>query len=186
MDKLDIPHFPLLRRFAAFLERIVATVGKITLCFLLLMVLCEFAIVIMRYVFNYGSIVYQEAIFYMHGFVIMLSSAYTLQKDGHVRVDVLYSHASPKTKALIDLFGALIFLMPFTLFLAFYSLPYALESIIILEGSADVGGIQGVYLLKSAIVLFCFLFFIQGTALAIHALISLLSEHKNLAKTHSA
>lgn len=168
-----------------WLEKIVAYIGKVTICMLLLMVLCEFTIVIMRYVFSYGSIMYQEAIFYMHGFVIMLSSAYTLQKDGHVRVDIFYSNASERTKSIVDLLGSILFLIPFSSLLLYYAFPYAKNSISVLEGSSDVGGIQGVFLLKSAIVAFSVLLILQGVAMAINSLIYIFNpQGKHLAHPH--
>ena len=63
----------------------------------------------------------------------MLAAAWTLREGGHVRVDVFYADASPRTKALIDLCGALLLLLPFMLVLLWFSLPYVARSWAILE-----------------------------------------------------
>ena len=76
----------------------------------LFLVLMQFSVVLMRYAFGIGSIWLSESIIYAHAALFMLAAAWTLQQDGHVRVDVFYSKASPRTKALVDLFGALLFL----------------------------------------------------------------------------
>ena len=73
----------------------------------------QFAVVLLRYVFGLGSIWLQESILYAHAALFMLAAAWTLQKGGHVRVDVFYADAAPRTKALIDLLGALLLLLPF-------------------------------------------------------------------------
>ena len=56
--------------------------------------------------FGVGSIWAQESIIYLHGFLFMLAAAYTLKMDGHVRVDIFYREAEPRTKALVNLGGA--------------------------------------------------------------------------------
>ena len=72
---------------------------------------------------------------YAHAGLFMLAAAWTLQADGHVRVDIFYAQAKPRTRALVDLLGALLFLLPFAAVLAVISIPYVERSWAILERS---------------------------------------------------
>ncbi|MFP6807864.1 MAG: TRAP transporter small permease subunit [Pseudomonadales bacterium] len=121
-------------------------------------------IVASRYIFNLGSIALQETVVYMHGIVFMLGIAYTLKHQGHVRVDIFYGEFSVRKRALVDLIGALIFLLPVGLFLFFSSLNYVSFAWSLGESSAQPGGLPGVYLLKTLIPLMAFLLVLQGIA----------------------
>jgi TRAP-type mannitol/chloroaromatic compound transport system permease small subunit len=106
---------------------------------------------------------------YGHAALFMLAAAWTLQVGGHVRVDIFYADASPRTKALVDLVGALVFLLPFALVLALLSVPYVARSWEIFERSRESSGLPFVYLLKTLIPLFAVLLALQGIAQAIRA-----------------
>src|ERR1700761_895854 len=106
------------QRVADAIDRIIAAIGRAAMWCCLYIVLAEFAVVVMRYAFGMGSIRLQESVFYAHAGLFMLVAAWTLQTDGHVRVDVFYAQAKPRTRALIDLAGAIVFLFPFAIVLA--------------------------------------------------------------------
>ncbi|MGH6948539.1 MAG: TRAP transporter small permease subunit [Kiloniellales bacterium] len=154
----------------AFNERL----GRLTAWLALFMVLIQFVVVLMRYVFGVGSIAMQESIVYMHGVLFMVGAGYTLLHDGHVRVDIFYREAHPRTKAIIDLLGSLFLLLPVVALIWIYSLPYVTRAWSVLEGSKETSGIQGVYLLKTVVLAFCVLVALQGIALAIRSLLVLL------------
>lgn len=130
----------------------------------LIMVLLTFAIVILRYALNSGGILLQESVMYLHGTLFMLAIALGVGDNTHVRVDILYSRRSPEQQAWIDLVGHLLFLLPVAGFMIWVSLPYVSNSWQILEGSSEVGGIPGVFLLKTLIPLTGALLFCQGIA----------------------
>jgi TRAP-type mannitol/chloroaromatic compound transport system permease small subunit len=138
-------------------------------------VLAEFALVLMRYVLGVGSIWLQESVVYAHASLFMLAAAWTLAVDGHVRVDIFYADASPRTKALVDLLGAVLLLMPFVLALIFLSLPYVARSWAIFEGSRETSGLPALFLLKTLIPLFAALLALQGIAQALRAALVLAS-----------
>ena len=127
----------------------------------LLLVLVTFIIVLLRYVFDSGSIALQESTSYLHATVFLVGMAYTMQQDAHVRVDILYSRCSKQTKAWIDLFGALFLLLPFMLFVTWISWSYIVDSWSVLEGSREAGGLPGVFLLKSLILVMTSLLCLQ-------------------------
>jgi len=165
---------PRLDLVADRIDRLSAAVGRIVMWCLLFMVLAEFALVLMRYVLGVGSIWLQESVIYAHAALFMLAAAWTLSVDGHVRVDVFYADAPPRTKALVDLLGALLLLLPFALALVCLSFPYVARSWAILEGSRETSGLPAVFLLKTLIPLFAALLALQGAAQALRAALALL------------
>jgi TRAP-type mannitol/chloroaromatic compound transport system permease small subunit len=158
-----------LDRLADGIDRLSAAIGRAVAWCLLFMVLAEFALVLMRYVLGVGSIWLQESVVYAHAILFMLAAAWTLAADGHVRVDVFYADAAPRTKAIVDLLGALLLLLPFALAVMFLSFPYVARSWAILEASRETSGLPAVFLLKTLIPLFAALLALQGIAQALRA-----------------
>jgi TRAP-type mannitol/chloroaromatic compound transport system permease small subunit len=158
-----------IQRIADGIDRATAAIGRAAAWCCLFIVLAEFAVVVMRYAFGIGSIRLQESVLYAHAALFMLATAWTLQIQGHVRVDIFYAQANPRTKALIDLVGALVFLLPVTVVIGALSLPYVARSWAIFEGSRETSGLPFVYLLKTLIPLFALLLGLQGVAQAIRA-----------------
>jgi len=156
-------------RIADRVDRLTGAVGRAVAWLALAMVLVQFAVVLMRYGLGIGSIWLQESILYAHAALFLLAAAWTLRHDGHARIDIFYADAPPRRKALVDLLGTLLFLLPFMAVLAWYSWPYVTRSWVILERSQEVSGLPFVYLLKSLIPLFAVLMALQGVAQAIRA-----------------
>ena len=151
------------------IDRCNAAIGRAVAWAALLVVLVQFAVVVLRYVFGIGSIWLSESILYGNAIMFMLAAAWTLQQGGHVRVDVFYAASSPRRKALIDLAGAVLLLLPFMLALAWLSLPYVARSWAILERSRETSGLPAVFLFKTLIPLFALLLALQGLSQAIRA-----------------
>ena len=152
--------------------------GRIVAWLALLMVLTQFLIVLLRYVFGIGSVMLQESIVYMHSTLFLLVAAYTLRHNGHVRCDIFYANISVTRKALIDLFGAIFFLLPMCGLIAWVSWPFVINSWSVLEGSAEGSlGMPAVYLLKTTILIFTVMLGLQGLALAMQSLLVLVGQH---------
>jgi len=151
-------------RFVRFLDAVNELVGTSIAWLTLVMMLVTCIVVVARYVFNLGSIALQESVMYMHGIVFMLGIGYTLKHQGHVRVDILYARFSAKTRAIIDCLGTLVFLFPLGLFILIGSLDYVYFSWALTEGSAQPGGLPGVFALKTLIPIMAFLLLSQGLA----------------------
>ena len=169
----------LLRGLDALTDR----VGTAVAWLVIIMMLVQFAIVVMRYIFNIHSTVMQESVMYMHAAVFMLGAAWTLRRDGHVRVDIFYRRLTDRGRAWVDLFGTLFLLIPVVLFIAIGSFAYVRSSWAILERSPD-GGIPGVYLLKSLILVMMALLLIQGIAQVIRQVMIIRHRLPNDAPTH--
>jgi TRAP-type mannitol/chloroaromatic compound transport system permease small subunit len=158
---------------AAAIDRLTAAVGRAVTWCLIAMVLLQVTVVLMRYVLGLGSIWLTEAIIYAHATLFMAAAAWTLQRGGHVRVDIFYADASPRTRAIVDLLGALLLLLPFIAVLAWFALPYVARSWAILERSREASGLPLVFLLKTLIPLFALLLALQGIAQVVRAWLTL-------------
>lgn len=148
-------------------------IGRGTAWLAVSMVLVQFIVVILRYVFAIGFIPLQETIWYMHGILFMLGAGYTLFHDGHVRVDILYREAPIKTKAKIDIFGVIFFLIPVCILLWWVSWSYVVNSWIVLEGSVETSGLPTIFLLKTVILVFVILLGLQAISTAIRSILIL-------------
>ena len=151
------------------IDRINGAIGRTAAWAVLFVVVVQFVVVLLRYVFGLGSIWLSESIMYGHAILFMLAAAWTLRENGHVRVDVLYADAAPRTKAWIDLAGGLLLLLPLMLVLLWFALPYVARSWAILERSRETSGLPVVFLLKTLIPLFALTMALQGVAQAIRA-----------------
>jgi TRAP-type mannitol/chloroaromatic compound transport system permease small subunit len=152
------------------IDRLTAAIGRAVAWLALVIVVLQFALVLARYVFGFGSIWLSETVIYGHATLIMLAAAWTLGAGGHVRVDVFYEQATPRMRAVVDLLGSLLQLLPFALVLLWFSVPYAARSWAILERSQESSGLPLVFLLKTLIPAFAVLMALQGLAQAIRAL----------------
>lgn len=156
--------------------------GRAVAWFTLVMVLVQFALVIMRYVYSAGDFLglpalwWQEAIVYMHGTLIMAAAGYTLLHGGHVRVDIFYREASRRTQDWIDLVGSLVVLLPVCGLILWSAWPGVALSWRTLEGSGETSGIPYRYLLKSTVILLAVVLALQAVSVALKAVLRLRDE----------
>lgn len=120
----------------------------------LAMMLFQMISVLLRYVFSYGLITFQEAVIYCHAILFMLGAAYVLQLNEHVRVDVIYASLHKAARRRIDIIALVFFVLPVTVVIGWFGLPYVARSWATLEGSRQSGGIPAIFLLKTTIVVF--------------------------------
>jgi TRAP-type mannitol/chloroaromatic compound transport system permease small subunit len=94
-----------------------------------------------RYAFAVGSNAWLELQWYMFAGIVMFGTAKVLRVNEHVRVDIIYGGRESRTKALIDLFGLVIFLLPMTLLMIYFSWPFVIDSYVSKEMSSNSGGL---------------------------------------------
>jgi len=126
------------------------------------MVLLTITVVVLRYVFGIGAIPLQESIMYLHGILFLCGIPYGIYKNTHVRVDIFYAQMKSTRKGLVDLCGHVLFLIPVATFILITSWPYTLASWRVLEGSAEVGGIPAIFLLKTLVPITAALMLLQA------------------------
>ncbi len=137
-------------------------VGNLVSWLSVLLVLLISIDVLVRYLFKFTFIWMVELEIYVFGFLFLLGAGYTLKYGKHVRVDVFYAKLSEKRKAWVDLFGGLLYLLPWCLIIISSSWKYAYNSFQIKESSAQAGGLPALYILKFSIVIGFVLLLLQG------------------------
>lgn len=120
----------------------------------------------MRYILQSGSIGLQEMEWHLFSIIFLIGAAYTLKHDEHVRLDVLYRSRflNDRTRAWIDVFGALFILIPFCILIIVSVWPFLSQAYIHNEASPDPGGLPARWLIKSMIPIGFGLLLLQGIA----------------------
>ncbi len=160
-------------KLIAAIVRLIDTINtKVGYCIswlttLLVVVVCYD--VFTRYFLRKSSVAVQELEWHIFAVLFLIAAAYTLKEDSHVRVDVFYTQLPPRGKALINLLGSIIFLIPFSLLIIWTSKNFIAMSWMIKEISPDPGGLHFRYLLKAMIPLGFFLVLLQGISLALRS-----------------
>ena len=137
-----------------------------------IVVVC-FTVVVQRYGFSTSFVWMQDLYVWLNGAMFTAVAGFALLRDDHVRVDIFYRPASIRRKALIDLVGVAVFLIPFMVVVTLYSWPFVERSWRYHEGSANVGGMPGLFVLKSFILVFAALVALQGVAIALRSILVL-------------
>ena len=122
--------------------------GQMSSILILILITLVSLSVILRYIFSVGFTWLQDLYIWTHACFILFGIAYTLNKDGHVRIDILYRSFSEIRKKKINLIGSIIFGLPFCFFLITKGYDYFLRSFLISEDSKETGGLQNIYILK--------------------------------------
>jgi TRAP-type mannitol/chloroaromatic compound transport system permease small subunit len=154
--------------FARAIDRLNTVLGRGLMWLSLTLVLVQFAIVILRYVFGISFAWLTESLVYMFACMFMLAAGHTLLHNGHVRIDIFYERMNQKTKVFVNIFGALVFLIPTCVLILWGGLPYIEASWKVMEGSRETNGINALYLLKSVILVFAVLLILQALSIIIH------------------
>ena len=131
----------LLLKLSAVIDAITATIGKAVSWLILVVVLISAANAVIRKVFDMSSNAWLEVQWYLFGAVFLLSAAYTLQKNEHIRIDILSSGWTKHTRDIIDLVLHTIFLLPFSLLMTYLAWPWFWLSYHTGEISPNAGGL---------------------------------------------
>jgi TRAP-type mannitol/chloroaromatic compound transport system permease small subunit len=152
--------------YIKFIDKLNTKLGVISswLTFLLVLITCYD--VFTRYILNESSIGLQELEWHLFAIIFLMSAAYTLVKDDHVRVDVFYSRFSDEKKAWINFLGAVILLIPFCVLAIYTSKEFVINSFLFKETSPDAGGLPARYVIKSFIPISFIFLLLQGISLA--------------------
>jgi len=143
------------------IDRVNEMIGRAVQWLILAAVLISAVNATVRKVFNTSSNAWLEAQWYLFGAAFLLAAAYTLKQNEHVRIDIVYGLFSRRTQHWIDLFGHVVFLMPFVVLMVWYFVPYAVSSFRSGEVSTNAGGLI-IWPAKSLLLIGFSLLAIQG------------------------
>lgn len=159
-------------------------VGNIFAWFAAAMVLVCFWVVVERYLFHTTRLWMQDLYVWLNGAMFTAVAGFAFLRGDHVRVDIFYRPASLKWRAKADIIGCVFFLFPFMYVIIAWGLPYVQRSWRITEGSANIGGMPGLFILKSFILVFAVLVSLQGIAYLARAILVLADKEDMLPETY--
>ena len=140
-----------LKKVERFFDKFGNVVGYVCIFVMFLMIADVFFNVTARYFFKYGNVGLQELEWHFFSVIILLGMSYSLKDDTHVRVDIFYEKMSAKKRALINMAGVILFILPLALLVAWLSWDYVAEAYESGEGSADPGGLPYRWVIKAFI-----------------------------------
>lgn len=140
-----LPETPLTRAIDRFLARTGEALSYIWLILLVVIV----ANVLLRYMFSEGRIEFEEFQWHLYSVGFLLGLSYAYQADAHIRVDVLHERLSPRMQAWIELYGIILFLIPFISLVLIFSMPFVASSFALSEISPSPGGLPLRWLIKA-------------------------------------
>lgn len=123
------------------IDRITELIGKSVMWLILVAVLVSAGNAIIRKTFNMSSNAWLELQWYLFGAAFLMASAYTLQQNEHIRIDIFYGSRTRRTQHWIDLLGHVFFLMPFVLIMTYMLVPYAWQAFQSGQISTNAGGL---------------------------------------------
>jgi TRAP-type mannitol/chloroaromatic compound transport system permease small subunit len=124
-----------------FIDRVNEKIGVFANLLVLLSCLVSAGNAMVRYAFNVSSNGWLEAQWYMFAVMVMLGASYTLKRNEHVRVDILYMMMSERAHLWLDLICGLVFLIPSCTLLVWLSWPFFMQSFLVNEWSSNAGGL---------------------------------------------
>jgi TRAP-type mannitol/chloroaromatic compound transport system permease small subunit len=130
-----------LLRLSAVIDSLNRRIGRATIWLILVCVCLSALTATLRYVLDWGSNAMIEAQWFMFGLVFLLCAPWTLQEQGHVRVDILYTRLPPRARVWVDILGALLFLLPVCLLIVWDAWGYFRLSFGQNESSFNPGGL---------------------------------------------
>jgi TRAP-type mannitol/chloroaromatic compound transport system permease small subunit len=130
-----------LLRIAALIDVLNEKIGRIACWLVLIACIISASNAVLRYGFSISSNAWLEIQWYLFGGIVMLGAATTLKTNQHVRVDVLYSRYSDRTRLWVDLLGGVLFLLPMVVMIGWLSWPMFLNAYTIGETSGNAGGL---------------------------------------------
>ena len=116
-------------------------IGRVVIWLVLVMALVSSCNAMIRYLFNQSSNAWLELQWYLFAAVFLLCAGYTLLHNEHIRIDVVSSRLSPRTRIWIDILGTVFFLLPVTLFILWMSWPIFVNAWVSGEASSNAGGL---------------------------------------------
>ena len=131
----------LLLRLSRGIDAVNARLGWVADWLVLLSCLISAGNAFSRYAFGISSNAWLEIQWYMFGALVMLGASYTLKKNEHVRVDIVYSNVSTRRQIRIDIFGFILFMLPATAIMTYLSWPIFHNSWLLGEVSGNAGGL---------------------------------------------
>ena len=142
--------------------------ARLAAVLLVVLIVVQLGNVLARYLFGISSVLSQELAVYLNASAILLACGWSLAKNRHVRIDVLSFRFDEGLKRRRDVICFFLLGLPLLTVLLWLSVPYVLSSWAVLEGSAEISGLPGVFLIKTLLPVFLILLLIGGILALTH------------------
>jgi TRAP-type mannitol/chloroaromatic compound transport system permease small subunit len=116
-------------------------IGKVMYWAILLSVVVSAANATVRYSLNIGSNAWLELQWYLFSAVFLMCAGYTLLRNEHIRVDIIFGRLPERVQAWIDIVGGVLCLLPMAIIIMVLAWPVFVESYEINEWSQNAGGL---------------------------------------------
>lgn len=140
-------------RLSRALDAVVNFIGRTISWLWVILIAIILVNVILRYVFNEGLIIFEELQWHVYAIGFMIGLSFAVVGDRHVRVDVVAERLTVRQRAWIELFGLLLFLLPFSVLVTVEAVPFVMRAWDLNEVSVAPGGLSHRWALKSVIVI---------------------------------
>ncbi len=127
--------------FSALIDALNEKIGAVCNWLVLLACIVSAGNAMVRYAYDTSSNAWLEIQWYMFAVIVMLGASYTMKRNEHVRVDILYMNLSRRGQLWIDILGTLVFLLPTCTILAWLAWPFFMQSFNVYEHSSNAGGL---------------------------------------------
>ena len=138
----------MLKKILSLITKIIDFSGRISCSLIVILILLVSFSVLLRYVFSIGFIWLQDLYIWIHCLFILLGICYTLYKDEHVRIDIIYRNLNKRKKRFVNIIGYLFFCILFTYILITSGYDYFIRSFLLDESSKETGGLPNIFILK--------------------------------------
>ncbi len=152
-------------QFIKIIDQLNEWIGRTVSWLTLALVVLVCIDVLRRYFFEQTDAWIMELQWHFFALIFLFGAGYTLKHDQHVRVDLFYDRFSLRDKALINLVGGIVLLLPFCLMIIYVSYAYMTQSFLISERSADPGGMSYRFLIKGSIAVSMIFLLLQAVSM---------------------
>jgi TRAP-type mannitol/chloroaromatic compound transport system permease small subunit len=166
------------------LDGFIGRIGQIISWFYVVLIGVIIIQVVLRYVFKSGMVILEELQWHLYGACIMIAMSYTLVHRGHIRLDLLSHHFSPRTREFVDIFGTVFLLLPFLIAVFYHSLSFVANSWHVNERSVAPMGLPARYIVKSFIPIGSFLLGLAAVSRLIQAWQNIIKKEQDSVGTH--
>jgi len=153
------------------IDRVVRWLATVAASLIVVVALTQVIASILRYFYSYAPIMLQELIPSLNVILVGISICYAVLRDVHTRVDILTAHLGDAAHVRVELVLVICLLCPATFLLLYMFIPYVAQSWASLEGSRNVGGLGGAYIVKSFLLVMSAILLMQAASIVVRLLV---------------
>ena len=171
-------------KISDFLDKIITKIAKVAAWAGVALIVITIFDVVTRRFFVLGSTKLQELEWHFHTILFALCLGFAYLKDSHVRIDIVRERLSERAQWWIELFGCLVFLLPYCVLVTYFAYDFAVRSYDIGEISASATGLTHRWIIKSVIPIGFALLGLSGIVIMLRKIVELFGPPDLREKVH--